>query len=106
MTLEKACLLLLARLMDSFAFSITFIVPCLISPFPSSLSDEREMTKREICCRLCYFCPAGLSEGLHGKAEFPSSLTEAPASRRQRTEGFHQASSPSQIFHSLLGSNA
>lgn len=38
-------------LKDSFAFSVTFVVSCLISPFPSSASDECEMTKREICCK-------------------------------------------------------
>lgn len=71
---QKARLLLLACLTDSFAFFITFIPSCLISPFPSSPSDECKMTKREICCRCCYFCPAGSSVGLHGKAEFPPSL--------------------------------
>lgn len=48
---RKPAPLLLARLMDSFAFSITFIAPCLISPFPSSPSDEYETTKCEICCK-------------------------------------------------------
>lgn len=49
----------------------------LISPFPSSQNNKREMTKCTICHRLSYFCPCSISAGLHGKMPFESSLDRA-----------------------------